>query len=378
MNSDNSLMVLEVNDSASLQKDIEARMSEADYPERNGPGILYVGVYIGSKKPKPFERKRPSLTNVVDESVAKRVDMRNEMVRFHKGSVRVCTRNGSRRLELALECLLNGRNIFKVLNIEGNCSSEWTIDSVLSISISGLEMSYVSSPTSIDNASKRELSFDAIDHWMTIDNSHCSSDSGIDVFLMNGEYCFFAFDEITYVKHTLEYYWNRCMQSKGRNCQLGSVHGRRVCRTHTLSGDKKAPPYPEGNNTCIIDKDGALLTIGSEAYSRMASVVHQGWMMKKTGLSNRVWSKQYFVLYDTSQGHFLAYYRSCQDSFLFTDLILHKNFIDLSQVIYLRPISEKQKNPSTPPFAFDVVTTTKQWTLCAESTKDLKVLHIFL
>ena len=45
-------------------------------------------------------------------------------------------------------------------------------------------------------------------------------------------------------------------------------------------------------------------------------VKHNGWLLKKGG-PTKSWTKRYFVLYQTSQGHFLSYYSEYWDSPLY-------------------------------------------------------------
>ena len=57
----------------------------------------------------------------------------------------------------------------------------------------------------------------------------------------------------------------------------------------------------------------------------------------------------------------------------------HRNIIDLSKTTYIRLMSPKQEIGETPPHSFDIVTTDREWTLCAESRENaikwLKLLN---
>jgi hypothetical protein len=82
------------------------------------------------------------------------------------------------------------------------------------------------------------------------------------------------------------------------------------------------------------------------------------------------WIKRYFVLYKTSQGHFLSYYSQFWDSPLYNPDRKERNLIDLCKVTFLRA---RSKNRDAPPFSFDIATIEREWTLCADSNEDLQL-----
>ena len=83
------------------------------------------------------------------------------------------------------------------------------------------------------------------------------------------------------------------------------------------------------------------------------------------------------VLYETSQGHFMAYYDDFTDCPLYTAEKTERNVIDLAKTTFVRPGSNKVAQPDTPPHAFDILTTEREWTLCAESQEsEMKWLKI--
>lgn len=88
-------------------------------------------------------------------------------------------------------------------------------------------------------------------------------------------------------------------------------------------------------------------------------VLHQGWLLKQGGVgvgSTKSWIKRYFVLYKTSQGHFLVYYSDFTECPLYTAEKNHRNFVDMAKCTFIRPGSNKQDNPDTPPYCFDILT----------------------
>jgi hypothetical protein len=103
-------------------------------------------------------------------------------------------------------------------------------------------------------------------------------------------------------------------------------------------------------------------------------VKHQGWLLKKGGVGVKHWIKRYFVLYSTSQGHFLVYYSDILESPMYTTEKLHRNIIDLCKVTFIRPGSRGGTGAGeemTPPHSFDIQTIEREWTLCAESQENV-------
>jgi hypothetical protein len=110
-------------------------------------------------------------------------------------------------------------------------------------------------------------------------------------------------------------------------------------------------------------------------------VMHQGWLLKKGGMgvgSAKSWIKRYFVLYKTSQGHFLVYYSDFTECPLFSTDRGYRNVIDLAKCTFIRPGSLKADYSDTPPNSFDIVTTEREWTLCAESQENVQKWLIVL
>jgi hypothetical protein len=105
-------------------------------------------------------------------------------------------------------------------------------------------------------------------------------------------------------------------------------------------------------------------------------VKHQGWLLKKGGVGVGVkqWLKRYFVLYSTSQGHFLVYYSDLLECPMFSTEKLHRNIIDLCKVTFIRPGSSRggarAGEDVAPPHSFEIQTIEREWTLCAESQEN--------
>ena len=98
-------------------------------------------------------------------------------------------------------------------------------------------------------------------------------------------------------------------------------------------------------------------------------MLHQGWLRKRGGGAIKRWIWRYFVLYDTPQGHFLGYYDDVSEVPLFDEGRRERQLIDLCKVCYLRPEIGKTRLQACelPPNAFSIITTERNWTLCADS-----------
>ncbi|CAN0478765.1 unnamed protein product, partial [Ectocarpus sp. 12 AP-2014] len=95
----------------------------------------------------------------------------------------------------------------------------------------------------------------------------------------------------------------------------------------------------------------------------------QGWLRKRGGGAIKRWIWRYFVLYETPQGHFLAYYNDVSEVPLYDEARRERQLVDLCKVCFLRPEIGRQKLPAVelPANSFTVVTTQRQWTLAADS-----------
>jgi hypothetical protein len=301
------------------------------------PVVMYVGMFAGATKPKPFQRKRPNLSVLAPSKLPPLHDMRSLAMQLHKGSYKPCPPGESRRMELATQHIYEGFNSFPLLSVKGHSVElQWRYDSVLQIK----EEMLVFRPLGPTIGNSVEFAFADISDWTAIDNENMrSGDSGIEIKSSEGDTIFFGITYIRDVKHTLEFYWNNYQVSNGGKVKLGSTHGRPLVTITTLSGEVPSPEAPKGLSE-VVDQDGILVRPGARMVPRRSSVVsgvmgssepkvvppenrdvkkhwhkivmHQGWLLKKGGVgvgSNKNWIKRYFVLYSTSQGHILTYYR---------------------------------------------------------------------
>ena len=360
------------------------------------PTVMYVGMFAGATKPKPFQRKRPNLTKLPAGKLPPLHDMRKQAEDLHRGAYKPCPPGESRRIELAFQHIMEGYNTFLLTTVKGNSSlaNQWRLESQLFVTDEKL----VFKPSGSYGPSV-DFAYEDIADWFTegLESQH-GNDGGVEIRSPQGDAVFFGVAHVRDLKHTLEYFWNKYRISCGLSVMRGSTHGRPLVSMTTLSGEVAATAAPTGS-TDVTDQDGMQVRPGSKMTQRRGSVMasvtsskpelktvpmenstvkkhwhnvvlHQGWLLKKGGVgvgAMKSWLKRYVVLYQTSQGHFLAYYEDFVECPLFTAEKTQRNVIDLAKTTFVRPGSNRADQPDMPAHAFDIVTTEREWTLCAES-----------
>ena len=392
--------------SIEFEGELKLRLSAAatSNPQIKVPSPMYVGMFAGATKPKPFQRKRPNVSHLPSGKLPSLNEMRNMALDLHRGSYRPCPHGESRRMEIALQHIYEGYNSFQLLNVRGapEFSNQYRgSESALLITDEAL----IFKPRGAYTDMKLDINYEDISEWNAIDGDvHRANDGGIEIILHSGETVFFGVAHVRDVKHTLEYFWNSYKVANGAadSIKLASTHGRPIVSAQTLSGEVPPPEPPVGQSD-VVDQDGILVRPGGKIAPRRTSiaagviaskepknvppenrdvkkhwhkvVMHQGWLLKQGGVgvgNNKSWIKRYFVLYKTSQGHFLVYYSDFTECPMYTSEKNHRNIVDMAKATFIRPGSNKADNPDTPPFSFDIVTTEREWTLCAESQDNMQ------
>ena len=395
-------VILTMQNSIELEGELRLRFSNIIVKGIRMPSIMYIGMFAGATKPKPFQRKRPNISSIASSKLPSLHDMRDLALKLHNGSYKPCPPGESRRLELALQHIYEGFNSFALLNVRGNPSiaNQWRYESVLLL----MDEMMVFKPGGIVSGGQQiEYRYEDIAEWNALDNENVApGNSGVEIRSHGGDTVFFGLQYIRDFKHTLEYFWNKYQIANGRRVKLGSTHGRPIVSVATLSGESPSPEAPVGQSD-VIDQDGTVVRAGTKLAPRRASVsesflgsknepiivpsenkkvkkhwhqivMHQGWLLKQGGIGigqNKAWIKRYFVLYKTSQGHFLVYYSDFTECPLYTTEKNHRNIVDLAKATFIRPGSTKGSSSETPPNSFDIVTTEREWTLCAETQENV-------
>ena len=361
------------------------------------PGFSYLGMFAGPTKPKPFERKRANLTQLKQSKMPALTKMREIAVERHNGPERPMPMEFSRRTLIALDHIHEGQCMFPVFTASGP-EILFCQNAVLVVDDEGLvfENDTLNEATSDDR--RTVVLFENVSAWGIYDLGEDVVDNGIQLECKDGHY-FFSVDDINNFRVCFEYFWNLHRASVLKlSAQPGTTHGRRVVGIHTLMGEVRAPAVPTGNYQ-VMDSDGKIVKANAppkrkksflqkaaeEVFGSSKSiptaqrgtvrphwgkvVMHNGWLLKQGGMM-KSWLKRYFVLYKTSQGHFLSYYSQYWESPLYNPDRKERNMIDLCKITFLRA---RSKNKDAPPFSFDIATIEREWTLCAESNDELQL-----
>lgn len=368
------------------------------------PSPMYIGMFAGSTKPKPFQRKRPNLSNLPPGKLPPLHDMRRQAVDLHRGHFKPCPQGQSRRVKIAMQHIHEGCNRFVLKDVRGLPDDVQGYTPAAVLNLTEDKLIYQAEGRDSRAHATKYFPYEMIREWEAKDDTTGASmgaSNGIEITMKDNSRVYFGVLYVRDVKHSLEFYWNRWQLNNGGVAKHGSTHGRPLVRVSTLSGEVAPPPFPQGSSD-VVDQDGTVVRAGSRMISRRGSimnfgkgnedaeivpqenrevkefwssvVVHQGWLLKKGGLGigdAKNWIKRYFVLYSTSQGHFLIYYTDFTECPLYSREITHRNVVDLSKTTFIRPGSNKADFSDTPPHSFDIVTTEREWTLCAESQENV-------
>jgi hypothetical protein len=363
-------------------------------PPQNVPQNAYIGMFAGPTKPKPFERKRANLTTIKQGKMPPLSLMRQLALDRHRGSERPVSAEVSRRKKLALDHIHEGVVGFSVFAASGAAGlSDMAVNNArIVLDDDGVlftnDVSERGAAVSSTTTRRMVIPYADVESWAMVDNHSDVTKNGINITCSDGRYCF-AVEDVHHLRVSFEYFLNNHRTKHGKNAQPGTTHGRQLVGIHTLMGEAPAPPPPVGSAE-VVDEDGNVIK-GKPVAKRRGSmfgttsvppagerlsvrshwkrvVGHNGWLLKKGG-ATKSWMKRYFVLYHTSQGHFLSYYAEYWDSPLYDPSRKERNMIDLSKITYLRA---KSKYMDVPQFSFDIATIEREWTLCADSHEQLQ------
>jgi hypothetical protein len=261
-------VILHVPMSVELESELQQRFRTlASDSGTTIPPFVYVGMFAGETKPKPFQRKRPNISKIPAGKLPTLTSMREIAVQRHLGSYAPCPIGTSRRITLALEHIFEGYNSFPLLVIPGDYGRyklSWTTHSRLAV----MENKMLFYPNGLTGTNE-EISFDCISFWMVdTEDAPQRTRGGIRFYFTNdsphgaGE-LLLEFPFIRDIKHTLEFFWNRHQMGKGLSVMMGSTHGRPLETIHTLGGIIPAPSPPVGQLD-VVDSDGLVVRPGSK------------------------------------------------------------------------------------------------------------------
>ena len=267
-NEADSVVILHVPTSVELEQEMKLRFANyaATVHSAKVPPFNYVGMFAGSTKPKPFQRKRPNISKLPAGKLPPLAQMREAAKDRHEGSYQPCPINTSRRMELAIQHIFDGYNTFPISHVRGNTeyASKWTTFSILLIT----EHKLIYQPNG-SKGREMEILFDSLLDWEVEDREteREKNVSGIRIQLAAHadnpglRDVYFGVPHVRDVKHTLEYFWNKHQVENHRPVKMGSTHGRPLETTHTLSGEVPAPAAPQGQ-VDIVDSEGMVVRPG--------------------------------------------------------------------------------------------------------------------
>ena len=403
VNEAESFIILTMANSIELEAELKLRFGNmhATNDKMKIPYPMYIGMFAGSTKPKPFQRKRPNLSRLPAGKLPPLQDMRSTAVNLHRGAFKPCNQGESRRVQIAMQHIHEGANTFILFSADNLPSSvsRWTQSAVLVFNDEAVI--YKAHGRASTGSDMLQINFEDIVDWDSIGIVNGDQRPGIEINT-EGYTVQFGVTFARDVNHVMEFFWNTWRVRNGLEPKLGSTHGRPIVTVTTLSGEVAPPPKPIGN-TEVVDQDNMIVRPGARMAARRRSmidsvmskednstvppenkevkrfwnkiVVHQGWLLKKGGVGigeNKQWIKRYFVLYSTSQGHYLIYYTNFTECPLYTSDRTPRNVVDLAKTTFIRPGSNKAEFSDTPAHSFDIVTTEREWTLCAESQENVQ------
>jgi hypothetical protein len=217
--------ILKVARSAELEKQMTARISALFNPSEteraegtamqpNGPPpqFTYIGIFAGAEKPKPFQRKRASLTSSTNE----RLPSASTMRRLSMTSTQE-RKKGSRE-EFALQHIHEGRNVFKVMLAGGVRKDLIMENSQLQVVLSA--------------ASTDRNKLDIIIPYDQVDQYELQGEKiAIATKAAEGEEAathFFNTSDPSHMLNTFEFFLNQYRAMNGQEYIPGSTHGRTV------------------------------------------------------------------------------------------------------------------------------------------------------
>jgi hypothetical protein len=240
-------IILTMHNTIELEGELKLRLAGTN---TRPPSVMYVGMFAGETKPKPFQRKRPNLSRLAAGKLPPLHEMRSQALVLHKGSYRPCAPGVSRRLELAVQHIHEGYNTFAVARVSGvpAVANQWRPESIVQMRDEGL----IFKPFGVTSQNSIDFKFEDVSDWTVQDNEHVRpNDSGIELQLVSGGTVYFIFSHVRDAKHSLEYYWNNFQLANDRPVKLGTTHGRPLFTVTTLSGEVPASAAPHGQSDVV-------------------------------------------------------------------------------------------------------------------------------
>ena len=117
---DGSCVIFVLLNSVEFEHEIKLRLTGVSHGDNNYrmPQFMYLGMFAGETKPKPFQRKRPNLSRLPSGKLPNLPDMRDMAMQLHRGDYSPCPVGESRRVALAVQHIYEGYNTFFLVTVK--------------------------------------------------------------------------------------------------------------------------------------------------------------------------------------------------------------------------------------------------------------------
>lgn len=170
---DHPFVIFLVANSLELEANIKLRLkgliARVRGPSRL-PSSLYMGIFAGVTKPKPFQRKRASLTADPKEQLPPLDEMRAVALESYRGSGRPMPTENSARRALAIEHIYDGKCSFSVSTASGPGLEGYHSQSLLCFGEEAIAY-YASYDSMLSDNRSLYMRYDEIESWEVLDSS---------------------------------------------------------------------------------------------------------------------------------------------------------------------------------------------------------------
>jgi len=230
------------------------------------PQSLYIGMFAGVTKPKPFQRKRASLTTDTSEQLPPLEAMRSWAIDSYQGSGRPLPTALSARRAIAIQHIYEGLVTFRIRAARGQgIEQPYGDGAALCFGENGLTY-YIDYP---GDGSRGEvglkLDYGEVESWEVRDSREAASQSCF-IVVQKGTSLQFSFylrnddygPTLLHLRHALEFFWNQRLELDGKPSLPFTTYGRSIARIFSLQGHKDPPPVPLGSLD-VMTSEGAYV-----------------------------------------------------------------------------------------------------------------------
>ena len=240
-------MIFLVANSLELEANIKLRLKGLGSRGRGSyrlPSSSYIGMFAGVTKPKPFQRKRASLTTDPNEQLPPLDEMRSIALESYRGSGKPMRTEDSARRALAIEHIYDGKCTFMVQTASGPGLEGYHTDALLCLSEN--DVSYYSSQGQmLSNNKTLFMQYEEIEAWDILDGANATDNSLVLKQKDSGLQFSFTLKQNNWnmptplhLRHCLEFFWNQvraCWGMRGANGATSEYLGGSNAMNNLLS-----------------------------------------------------------------------------------------------------------------------------------------------